>query len=849
MPVPGPVKRTTTFLQGIGQALTPASNRANRDAKEGMERLESMMQRVLEEVEMLKRMKQGARRKTNGEMFKGDLRSRLNPPEDAVTYIDEVRGDAANRERGESEEERMARIEKSAKNYEEEEKNKRVMMQNAIAAETNIIRQTSKEVRAAQAPLPADYEGPHVPPLRVEPLSSHQFPRPSQPIREGANDSPSADSYARGDETHFTTQGIPQRPGESDSSAENSAERARVAARMSQVQENTRKISIKDPVGLPSTGDDALPSGSARESGVLGEHLEDDLNNGHGQPQSWIAPGDHTSNPPTPVDKDDGYLRTSGISLVGRDYAQPGPSKPTHQRTRSQYFVKDHLSGRREYYLATPDGSEPRDEGNVSQPVIDKTQDWNRAVEHLRNRVSPRKNLDKGKGKDVLSNPSEYSLPMLQPITIAPQQQEQQPKPHTPLPSLFAATQDIDSSPSRKLKKKTFRKPITTPFEIKESPVATPHWSPIGQDMDGPGDELRLDSTPEKKRRSWRELFLGHKTENQQPQEPATLPRSSVVEPVTLTYPGPSQEVKGRNGFHYRQVSVDREDEEDEEDDPPVRGVTQTQSNKLEYRGSMSESMKDAALYNMRLGDELAKGRHPASFEVPADLQCIFQQQVQQEQRQRKDLPPVVSPNASVAELAVPGPFARRRLDRDFTPTPPILDPMPPSHLIPDGLLSNNTYGPTQPLSTQKSQSGAIPTKSFLPALGESIYDPSAIRQAFKSTLERRPTPPRPALNPARGIPRLPNNVPSNFSPEIRRPRRPSTLKEQRAQLNEEEYQGQLANGSTSPSKTESSYKTANDVETEPQERSNDGVRPPSLYSHDSIGGDVFHLHLLGANY
>ena len=60
------------------------------------------MSRVLEEVEMLKRMKQGARRKTNGEMFKGDLRSRLNPPEDAVTYIDEVRGDAANRGRGES---------------------------------------------------------------------------------------------------------------------------------------------------------------------------------------------------------------------------------------------------------------------------------------------------------------------------------------------------------------------------------------------------------------------------------------------------------------------------------------------------------------------------------------------------------------------------------------------------------------------------------------------------------------------------------------------------------------------------------------------------------------------------
>jgi hypothetical protein len=164
---------------------------------------------------------------------------------------------------------------------------------------------------------------------------------------------------------------------------------------------------------------------------------------------------------------------------------------------------------------------------------------------------------------------------------------------------------------------------------------------------------------------------------------------------------------------------------------------------------------------------------------------------------------------------------------------------MPPSHLIPDGLIPNNSYGATQPLTPQKGQSSSIPAKSLSPALEGTIYDPAAIRQAFKSTLERRPTPPRPAINPARGIPRLPNNLPSNFSPEMRRPRRPSTLKEQKAQLNEEEYQSQLINGSTSPSKTESSYKTANDIDGEPQERSNDGVRPPSLYSHDSIGGDV----------
>src|SRR5208282_5370835 len=102
------------------------------------------------------------------------------------------------------------------------------------------------------------------------------------------------------DETHFTTQAAQQRLGESDSSAESPEERARVAARVSQVQDASRKISIKDPVGLPSTGDEALPSGSARESGVLGEHLEGDFHNGHGQQQSWIAPGDHTSNPPTP---------------------------------------------------------------------------------------------------------------------------------------------------------------------------------------------------------------------------------------------------------------------------------------------------------------------------------------------------------------------------------------------------------------------------------------------------------------------------------------------------------------------------------------------------------------------
>jgi hypothetical protein len=118
-----------------------------------------MMQRVLDEVELLKRMKQGARRKTNGEMFKGDARNRISPPDVAIMYIDEARGDAANRERGESDEERMARIEREAITYEEEERNKRNMMQTAVATETSILRKSGKDVRDAQRPLSPDTEG------------------------------------------------------------------------------------------------------------------------------------------------------------------------------------------------------------------------------------------------------------------------------------------------------------------------------------------------------------------------------------------------------------------------------------------------------------------------------------------------------------------------------------------------------------------------------------------------------------------------------------------------------------------------------------------------------------------
>jgi len=119
-----------------------------------MEQLEAMMQRVLDEVEMLKRIKQGARRKKNGEMFKGDARNRLNPPEHAILYMHELRGDTANRESGESEEERMARIEREAQDFEEVERTKRAMMQTAIATETNIIRETSRDVRLAQQSTP-----------------------------------------------------------------------------------------------------------------------------------------------------------------------------------------------------------------------------------------------------------------------------------------------------------------------------------------------------------------------------------------------------------------------------------------------------------------------------------------------------------------------------------------------------------------------------------------------------------------------------------------------------------------------------------------------------------------------
>ena len=162
---------------------------------------------------------------------------------------------------------------------------------------------------------------------------------------------------------------------------------------------------------------------------------------------------------------------------------------------------------------------------------------------------------------------------------------------------------------------------------------------------------------------------------------------------------------------------------------------------------------------------------------------------------------------------------------------------MPASHLIPDGLLPNTTYAPTAPLSPQKMQSLPPPRRSPSP-VEESLYNAVAIRQAFSSTLQRRPTPPRAAI-PATRAPRVPSNL-----AEQKPVRRPSTFKDQQANLTQAEM---ASNGHTSPTKTESSYKTANDIDGD-QERSNDGVRPPSTYSHDSIGGGVIAHKFISSN-
>jgi hypothetical protein len=799
-----------------------------------MDRLEAMMHRVLDEVEMLKRMKQGARRKTNGEMFKGDARSRLNPPEDAVTYIDEVRGDAANRERGESDEERMARIERSAQDF-EEERNKRAHMQNAIATETNIIRQTSNDVRRARQPLPEgtvpyttsqeefDHdEGvrrPQVVPVdlqystardtTVDPVT--QVPRNT--------DSPSAESYARGDEGLFTA-GRHHAAGQSDSNESNRGEHERVASRISQVNDTARKISIKNPIGLGSS-EGAIQSASARESGVLGEHLEDDL--GRAQTQSWIDRAEHPSPaPPTPVSKDDRYRGKyvqvlTPINTNTRDYAQVGSSQIVEgppQRQRSQYFIIDQY-GRRQYYIGDPN------EKKIDTQPVEKEDGsgWSRALTNIKNGVSPKRNKNKnnkGKEKEVLVDHIEdEQLPVIQPLETTTVE---------PLPSLFANLDQLETSPSKRLKKR-FRKPITTPFDLQDSPVAAPQWTSLGPDTDLPADELHLDMAEKKsKRRSWRDAlgFSSHKTQAQSPQEPATMRKASLTENITVTYPGPSQEASEANGNHHVFSQT-----EDDYGDVVNTVSTQPQPSARAYRDSISDSVKADAMISMKLSDELASGRHPASLEIPADVQWALHQHTQQAQLQQNENLSETSANV------VAGPFARRRVNRDFTPTPPMRDPLPASHLIPHELIHSSSYGPTEPLTPQKLQSSAFPARSLSPE-DESIYNAAAIRDTMKKSLQRQPTPPKAHVPVARTA-----RVSSNLATQ-RDVKHPTTFQQQREQLTKADL-AQPSNGPVSPSKTDSSYKTAHDGGE--RERSPDGVRPPSVYSHNSIGGDVYIPH------
>jgi len=837
---PGPMRRTTTFFQGIGNALTPGPGRATREKREGMERLEAMMERVLEEVEMLKRMKNGARRKTNGEMFKGEMRSRLNPPEDAVTYIDEARGDAANRERGESDEERMDRIARKAQDY-EEEKNKRAMMQTAVASETNIIRETSKEVRKEQEPLP---EGavPHVyppgvnpadvrqqlHPLQVDQRTGQRFaapqdgsiiqPVPLRPGVESSEDLPSSQSYVHGDDKMFTRQQARQ------SGDPASLERQRLEARMSQVQDQTRKISIKEPIGLPSTASEQP------ESGVLPARLEDPSK--QQQTRSWID-GQAVRPPATPPDRLDEYQSRYDEAIRN---PQPSTSAPLQtevpQRQRSQYFEVDQF-GRRQYYL-----SEFRDSASFIEPQPSVDDDYARRMEA----VDPKW---KGKGKAGAKDPGEASSPVLEDIPMI--------DPHTttqPLPSLFALQEHLESSPTKKLKKKTFRKPITTPFELKYSPSATPVQAPLVRDVQvfptnyEPTNYEAAPVEPEKKPRNSRVFGLfKHKVQPSQTlatqsvqlvQEPATFQRQSV-ENVTVTYPGPSQQVFGRNGFGYQHYTTEPESpilSQGTTLAPPALPKPQVS------RVSISDSVAENALINMKLGDELAQGRHPASMEVPPEVQWeLHQKNLQQiAQKQATDLQPQKPTNDPEANI-IPGPFARRNKNRDFTPIPAMSNPFPAEHLIPSGLLPDNTnaYAPIEPLTPQKVMASGILSD---PEFGsDPLYDAAVIRKAFRNSLQRNPTPPR----GTNGSARAPQTNNETSPPRVRRP---STFKEQQAQANDSGNHVQFKNGHPSPSKTEASYRTA----TEGQDRTPDS-RPPSTYSHDSIGGDVFPYYETRTNY
>lgn len=842
-PIRGPIRRTTTFFQELGQALTPSPGRSAREKREGMERLEAMMQRVLEEVEMLKRMKQGARRKTNGEMFKGEARSRLSPPEDAITYIDEVRGDAANRERGESDEERMARIERSANAFEEEEKTKRSLMQNAIATETSIIRQSSKDVRLAKQPLAEGFEpltmprpedseyepgpsqprtGPRLPPLEINDVGNLQYvparettvdpiinQTSSAPSVDEQGHSPSNESYVHGDEGRFTIGG-------------RNVTVHTETPESKRAKETNRKISIKEPVMLGSS-DDAVQSGSGRESGVLGEHLEDKL--GHEQTQAWMDHTEHVSMELPSQNRNDatrevGNLDNRQLPITTSQNAEVEDFDPQFipQRQRSQYFVIDQF-GRRQYYLGDPKAASmsPGERGQ-------NTPEWSRKVISITGTLSPTKNNDKGKETEAIDKQSVVQQLLGKPI---PDNARETTVP--PLPSLFAPIeQPLEASPSNRLKKKTFRKPITTPFGIPESPITAPQRLALERETDLPNDVMPLDSTPEKKkkRRSWRDALglSSNKTTQNSPRQPAKK-EQTVEDKITLTYPGPKNDVQGKNGFNYVLNLDESDDDDDDDDDDKVVGTGSTQPqpspSPRAYRDSISDSVKEDAMINMQLSDELASGRHPASIEVPADVQFALRQHAKQGERQKQDKPRT-SPEP-------PGPYARRR-ERDFTPTPPIRDPLPASHLIPDGLFPPSTYSPTEPLTPSKTQTMARSRASPSPPRDDSLYNAAAIRQTFSNNLTRRPTPPRAPL-PASRTPRAPSKL-----AEVRDIKPPTTLKHERDSLTNADFP--TSNGQISPTKTDSSYKTAHDGQ---YVRSDDGVRPPSLYSHDSIGGDVRH--------
>ena len=254
------------------------------------------------------------------------------------------------------------------------------------------------------------------------------------------------------------------------------------------------------------------------------------------------------------------------------------------------------------------------------------------------------------------------------------------------------------------------------------------------------------------------------------------------------------------------------------------------------YRDSISDSVREVAMYNMQLEQQLDLERLPAGMEIPTDVQWTsHQQRTQQFSKLRSSNPEAAEEmvatvmNVKAPETVIPGPFARVRGERDSTATPPMREPMIAAHLRPDGTLPETTYAPTEPLSPQKQQIAQAAAQLPEPEGEDSLYNPTAIRDAFNSSLQRRTTPPNPNV-PAPRVPRGYSNL-----TEQRRPKRPTTLK---SVTEAEKAAAVIVNGSTSPSKTESSYRTANEAAGE-YERTNDSVRPPSVYSYDSIGGEV----------